>query len=187
MKHHALPHYYCHSTLNLIRCLNHSILHHFNLVEQLLPFPCEMEENMLYLKVGIMPEIKTPSFTTLSLSLNSESDKMLESFNSSLLSSGGAAVAFFLWNGTKICLYLKVGIMPEIKGRILSILFIFSLFIYMGGERKTKISTIYESKWLIFTYHWPYCMKRKLWLVQPSILQTIFVQSLFKTDLHSEQ
>ena len=36
--------------------------------------------------------------------------------------------------------------MPEIKGRILSILFIFSLFIYMGGERKTKISRIYESK-----------------------------------------
>ena len=44
LKHHPLPHYHCHSTLNVTRCLNHSILHHFHLVEQLLHFSCEMEQ-----------------------------------------------------------------------------------------------------------------------------------------------
>ena len=99
--------------------------------------------------------IETPSLTTLSLPLNSESDKMLESFNSSSLQN-------------KNMLYLKIRIMPEIKSRILPVLFIFSLLIYVGGKRETKISRFFKRKWLIFTYHCSYYMKRKLWLIQPS-------------------
>ena len=109
--------------------------------------------------------IETPFFTTLSLSLNSESDKMLESFSFHHFHLVKQLLPFSCEMEQKYVVYQDRNYARNKK--VEYCLFCPSFLYLFLWEEKEK-QRFFKRKWLIFIYHCSYCLKGKLWLGQPS-------------------
>ena len=126
--------------------------------------------------------IETPFFTTLSLSLNSESDKMLESFNFHHFHLVEQLLPFSCEMEQKYVVYQDRNYARNKK--VEYCLFCPSFLYLFLWEEKEK-QRFFKRKWLIYLSL--FSLHEGKIMTWPPILQAIFVQSLFKTDLHSEQ